>query len=404
MKIAFITYEFPPDTGKGGIGTYTQQIVSFLSSHSFDVYVFAGSHMRNEKIYENGVVVHWIKCEGPDDFQNKVLPVFTAENELHQFDIIESPEIHANSLQIKNSFPDIPLIVRLHAPNHLVESLKKRYITFFQKLRFFLGALRRLKWDLGYWRKYQKDNDRDYQFTLKADYITAPSNAMKDWAVRNWNIVPQKITVIPNIFIPPVQLLNIPIVNEYHYKTVLFFGRLNVLKGLVTATKVMRKILLKYPDWKFIVIGDDGNSPNKELTMKQWMINKLQSVNDQVLFYEGYNYEQLPHLIEQSEIVLLPSLFESFSYTCAEAMSAGKVIVGSNIGGMTDLIEDSVSGYLVNPEDENSQLEILEKIIANNELRLKVSKNARNSINDKSKIQKQQEDCLDFYKNILSEN
>ena len=332
------------------------------------------------------------------------MPVFTAENEIHQFGIIESPEIHANALQIKNSFPDIPLIVRLHAPNHLVESLKKRYITFFQKLRFFLGALRRLKWDLGYWRKYQKENDRDYQFTLEADYITAPSNAMKDWAVKNWNIATYKITVIPNIFIPPAQLLNIPIVNDYQYKTVLFFGRLNVLKGLVTATKVMRKILLKYPDWKFVVIGDDGNSPNKGLTMKQWMKSELKLVHHQVIFIEGVSYDQLPNFIAQSEIVLLPSLFESFSYTCAEAMAAGKAIVASNAGGMSDLIEDGVSGLLVNPEDENRQIQILEKLITDNEMRLTISTNARDSINNKTLIKKQQADCLDFYNHIISNN
>jgi len=366
--------------------------------------VFAGSHSRNEVIDEKGVIVHWIKCEGPDDFQNKVFAVFTAENELHQFDIIESPEIHANALQIKNSFPHIPLVVRLHAPNHLVESLKKRYITFFQKLRFFLGALRRLKWDLGYWRKYKKENDRDYQFTLNADYITAPSNAMKDWAVKNWNIAPDKITVIPNIFIPPNQFLNIPIANDYQYKTVLFFGRLNVLKGLVTATKVMKNILLKYPEWKFVVIGEDGKSPNKDLTMKQWMMSELKSVNHQVLFYEGVSYDRLPILIEQSEIILLPSLFESFSYTCAEAMAAGKVVVGSNAGGMNDLIENEKSGFLVNPEDEYSQIKTLEKIIADNELRVTISTNARNSINNKSMIRIQQSNCLEFYNSIISSN
>ncbi len=404
MKIAFITYEYPPDTGKGGIGTYTQQIVSFLSSHSFDVHVFAGSHLRNEKIDEKGFVVHLIKCAGPDDFQNKVLPVFAAENEIHQFDIVESPEIHANALQIKISFPHIPLIVRLHAPNHLVESLKKRYITFFQKTRFFLGALRRLKWDLGYWRKYKNENDRDCQFTLNADYITAPSNAMKDWAERNWNIASDKISVIPNIFIPPAQLLNIPILNEYKYKTILFFGRLNVLKGLVTATKVMRNILLNYPDWKFVVVGDDGNSPKKDLTMKHWMMLELKSVHHQVLFHEGVSYDQLPNFIEQSEIVFLPSLFESFSYTCAEAMAAGKAVVGSNAGGMSDLIENGVSGFLVDPEDENIQIQMLGNLITDNKLRLTISNNARKKINDKSQIEKQQADCLDFYKHIISNN
>lgn len=404
MKIAFITYEFPPDTGKGGIATYTQQVVSFLSSHSWEVHVFAGSNFRNEKIHKNGIVIHWIKCDNPEDFQIKVLSYFSAENGISPFDIIESPEIHSNALLVKINHPEIPLVVRLHAPNYLVESLKKRYVSFFQKMRFFLGALKRLRWDLGYWRRYQKENDTDYQFTLKADYITAPSNAMKDWVVKYWRVAPQKISVIPNIFIPPAKLLEIPIENKCKYKTVLFFGRLNVLKGLVTATKVMKRILRKYPDWKFVVIGDNGNSPNKNVTMKEWMSNELVSVCHQVSFHEGVAYEQLPNLIEQSEIVILPSLFESFSYACAEAMSSGKVVVGSDVGGMTDLIENGVSGFLVNPEDVSMQILVLEKIIENNELRFIISNNARKSINNSLKLHKQQTGCLEFYRTIISNN
>lgn len=153
-----------------------------------------------------------------------------------------------------------------------------------------------------------------------------------------------------------------------------------MLKGLVTATKVMRKILLKYPDWKFVVVGDDGNSPKKDLSMKQWMMSELKSVNHQVLFYEGVSYDRLPNLIAQSEIVLLPSLFESFSYTCAEAMAAGKAVFGSNSGGMSDMIENGVSGFLVNPEDADDIYLKLKKIIEDEKLYFNLTNNARTQI------------------------
>ena len=85
-------------------------------------------------------------------------------------------------------------------------------------------------------------------------------------------------------------------------------------------------------------------------------------------------------------------------------MAAGKVVVGSNAGGMNDLIENEKSGFLVNPEDEYSQIKTLEKIIADNELRVTISTNARNSINNKSMIRIQQSNCLKFYNSIISSN
>lgn len=408
MQFAFISYEFPPDTGKGGIGTYVSQMAKAMAAQGNETHVFAGSTYRAGSEATDGYRVHRVQCENGNDFKEKVVPVFAAQEAITSFDWIESPEINGNAWEIKKKFPSIPLVVRLHAPNHLVESLKKTYLPFTAKLRFVLGAVRRLKFDLGYWRPYNKNADSDYQFIQLADYITAPSQAMKDWAVDNWQLDAGKITVISNLFFPSQQLLDIPIIEKLTYKRIVFFGRLNVLKGLVNATKAMKKMLQKYPDWQFRVIGDDGPGPDNNITMRNWMKLQLKEVNDRVEFMDGVAYEDLPAAISDSEIVLLPSLFESFSYTCAEAMAAGKAVVGSNNAGMADLIENEKSGLLVNPYKHQEITVALNKLISNNDFRYKMSMQARKNIltkqNANDTVAQYQRYYLNLMQKVFAEN
>lgn len=380
MRIAFISYEFPPDNGKGGIGTYVKQVANSLAGMGCDVHVFAGSPYRTCTEYIDGYWVHWVQCSDGNDYRNKVVNIFAAQHAVASFDVMESPEINGNAWEIKKRFNDIPLVVRLHAPDYLVESLKKHYVPFFAKLRFVLGAVRRFKWDLGYWRKYNKDTDADYQFIQLADAITAPSDTMKEWVVKNWKISPVFISVIPNLFTPSDALLNIPISEENKYKRIVFFGRLNVLKGLVNATRAMKEILTDYPDWHFRVIGDDGDGPYVGIGMRDWMKKKLQSIISHVEFLDGLNYETIPAAISETEIVLLPSLFESFSYTCVEAMAAGKAIVGSNSGGMKDLLQNGESGLLIDPENYRAIYAAVKRLIQDNELRYSMAVKARERV------------------------
>lgn len=380
MRIAFISYEFPPDTGKGGIGTYTSQVASMLAKHNWDVHVFAGSFSRQCERKENGVVIHWIKIEGPEDFRLKVLPVFSIEHVATAFDLIESAEIHGNAWEIKKTFPDIPLVVRLHAPNCLVEQLKKKYIPFSAKLRFFLGALKRGRWDAGYWRTYNYRSDTDYQFCILADRITAPSYTMKQWAVANWQLSADSITVIPNIFTAPAAMTEMAIHHNAVNKEILFFGRLNVLKGIVNATMAIKKILSEFPAYRFKVIGDDWAGPVHKQTMRQWMQQQLSTVGERVFYLNGLPYDQLPGAIADAEIVLLPSLFESFSYTCAEAMAAGKAVVASRATGMADMIEHNKNGLLIDPENVSEIYAALKQMILDNERRYRMAVQARESI------------------------
>lgn len=402
MRIALISYEFPPDTGKGGIGTYNVQLASLLIAKGFDVHVFAGTTKPSYKEVLHHVNIHRVNCKDPFDFRANVVAEFSVEQYIKDFEIIESPEIHGNAWGIKKAFPQIPLIVRLHAPNYLVEYLKKKYIPVLAKLRFVAGALRRGKLDLGYWRKYNYLNDNDFQFTKIADAITAPSETMKQWAVKHWHILPKDITVIANPFVPIKALLEIPINERVGKNEIVFFGRLNVLKGLVNGTLAMKKILAEFPNYHFKVVGDDGAGPNTGQSMKQWMQKKLKKVISNVSFYDGQEYDKLPAHISNATIALLPSLFESFSYTCAEAMAAGKAVVGSSSTGMEDIIVNNYSGLLVNAENKKDIYFALKKLIKNDSLRYSISKTAKKNITTLFNADALAHQYINYYKSVTA--
>ncbi|MEO8577882.1 MAG: glycosyltransferase family 4 protein [Gemmatimonadales bacterium] len=400
MRIAFITYEFPPDTGKGGIGTYVSQVSTMLARAGCDVHVFAGSHSRQADALEKGVNVHWVKCSDPDDFKHKVLTPFAAEQKASGFDLMESPEIHGNASEVKRAFPHLPLIVRLHGPNWLVEHTKEKYIPLASKLRFVMGALRRGKVDPGYWRRYDTANDLDRRFALMADSITAPSSTMKNWAEKHWKLPADSITVIPNKFTPLQGFMEQPIAAEENTEIV-FFGRLNVLKGLVNATHAMKRILKEHSACRFKVIGDDGPGPDHKVRMRQWMRVQLKPYLARVEFCDGLPYDRLPEAIENASIVLLPSLFESFSYTCAEAMAAGKAVIGSRGTGMQDMIQHEINGVLIDPDEPAEIFAAIDRLLRDKDLRRSLSVAARETISNQFDDEKLTQTYLDHFRRVI---
>lgn len=348
MHIGYITHEFPPDTGKGGIGTYTFQIANLMSNLGHQVEVFTASFYRNISEKNNDVLIHRVKIREISDFKIKVLSIFTQQYNAKAFDIIECPEIGGEADFIIKKYPRIPLVVRMHTPSVLVTRLQNSYLPFSQKIRYVLGAFIKGKIDLGYWSKYDKNQykDPDFLITQKAAIITAPSQAMKNWAIKFWGISPEKIKVIPNPYQPPSNKLNNNI--NVEYKRIMFIGRLNVLKGVIPLTYAIPAILRKNPEWKFRIIGKTEASHIPGLNMRDWMNQKLKNYLNRIEFIDWVDHQEVQTYLNEADIIIIPSLFESFSYVCAEAMCAGKAIIGSKNGGMNELLADN-AGILVNP-------------------------------------------------------
>ncbi len=242
MRIAYISYEYPPDIAQGGIATYTFQVASLMLNRGHDVEVFCGSFERNLSEVYFDVLTHRIKVKNVTDFRDKVVLKFEEQHLYKSFDVFESPEINGNGYKIKQRFPKLPMVVKLHTPAVLQVRILNTYTPFINKLRFVLGALKQGKIDFGYWSRHDKNqyNDIDYLITDMADAIVSPSVSLKQWAINFWGIVPHRIDIIPYPYFPSDEMLSFK--NNPDCRVILFVGKLNVHKGLIAYTEAIPKV------------------------------------------------------------------------------------------------------------------------------------------------------------------
>ncbi len=398
MRIAYVSYEFPPDIIGGGIATYTLLAAKTLKSLGHDVEVFAGSHYRNISEKYEDMLVHRIKIDDVSEFRIKIVEVFKLHHYSKHFDVFESAEINANGIEIKRQIPELPLLLRLHMPVVLQLRLQNYHQSFFTRARFTISNLiKKRKLDLGNWSKFDKNqfNDQDYLITEFAQLIIAPSQAMKTWAINFWRIDENRIKVVPYPFIPSIKHIEIPI--ECNTNRILFFGRLNVHKGMVTYTKVIPKVLRKFPYIKFRIIGADSNSHKKNVSMKQFMESKLSKFLKNIEFIDFMPYELLPDYIADSDICVFPSIWECFGLVVCDAMTAGRAVIVSKNGGMSEIVEDNITGLVADPLDSEEIANKIIYLIQHPELRFKMAATGRESILVKYNAQKIGKLMEDFY-------
>lgn len=100
------------------------------------------------------------------------------------------------------------------------------------------------------------------------------------------------------------------------------------------------------------------------------------SLEDQVEFLGTKKQEILPYYYSSAEVCVLPSRYESFGIVALEAMACGTPIVASNVGGLSQIIGDKTTGFLVPAEEPETIAERIKWILAHPEIRDKFGKEA----------------------------
>ena len=85
----------------------------------------------------------------------------------------------------------------------------------------------------------------------------------------------------------------------------------------------------------------------------------------------------VPQILAASDIFVLSSNWEGLPRSIIEAMMAGLPVVATRVGGVPELVEDGVTGFLVPPKDPDALAEALQRLIADPELRLRMGQAGR---------------------------
>ena len=270
-------------------------------------------------------------------------------------DVIEFMDIHSEGYVYLRQNPrknrKTKVIIRSHTPWGL--------------LRSYYSNKERQGVD-GWWAI----NRENYCFKA-CDAVTTPSQDLKNKLIKIYNLPDEKITVIPNI-IDTNHFRPLSRMRDDQPFNILHVGRFERAKGVITLIKAFIEFAKIGTECKLINVGQARGSSFAEcheLLKSSGMINKVK-------FTGIVSYEDLPRYYADADVVVVASeIYESFSYTVAQAMACSKPVIASNIGGIPETLDSGRLGLLFEPGNINSLFEKL-SYVYNNQVR-DISKVAR---------------------------
>jgi glycosyltransferase involved in cell wall biosynthesis len=131
-------------------------------------------------------------------------------------------------------------------------------------------------------------------------------------------------------------------------------GKLQELKAQDDAIRAVKIAMETIPTIKLLLIGKENEKYTNYL---KELVSKL-NISDSVIF-SGYR-DDVPQILPQCKVLLMPSRYEPFGRVVIEAMAVGVPVIGTNRGGVKEIIQDGITGYLIPPK---KPLKIAEKLI-----------------------------------------
>jgi len=138
---------------------------------------------------------------------------------------------------------------------------------------------------------------------------------------------------------------------------VLVLSRLNPMKGVEYFLDAAAMVARDLPNARFLIVGDGLNKfPLEERAAALGLTNRV--------IFTGFRTD-VPQLLSEASLSVLPSLSEGLSNTLLESMAAGVPVIATQVGGNPEIVEDGVSGVLVPPRDASALAAAMTRLLVN---------------------------------------
>lgn len=400
MRIAMISYWACPLTRLGvfrggGMSVYILQFANFLGMSGITVDIYTRSHHdHDEKVLEthkNVRVIH-IPSQNKDTYRDtkeyaQKLRYFITSHNIH-YDLLHAHYYYSGivGLLLQKQL-NIPLVQTFHT----------------------LGIMKQL---------YGGEIDRkrietEKEIVQKVDGIIASTDLERDVLRQEYKGDKRKIFVVHpgvnhHIFRPYKKAFcRKKLGISQDKKIILFVGRIDPIKGIHLLIEAVASLSRAHPSFekKFqvLLIGGDIRSSgfwrHPEVHKIKALIGKRQ-IDCCVKFMGSQPYDKLPFYYAASDIVVMPSVYESFGFVVLEALASGAAVLASKVGGLTYLIQDKINGRFFESNNKESLTHALWELLGDTKQRKKLSLGAFLS-SQKYCWDKQAEELRKIYKKFL---
>ena len=233
--------------------------------------------------------------------------------------------------------------------------------------------------------KYYRNNDI---YSKKINYIITPSEFYRSKFIED-GVNKNKIKALHN----SIEM------KDYDIKTedegyALYFGRLSREKGILNLINAFAKL-----DNGLLYIAGEG--PEKETIENIIKENKLEK-RVKLLGFLGKN--QMIECISKCKFVVVPSIwYENCPYSVLETLAIGKPVIGSNMGGIPELVENNKNGFIYQYDDVDDLSNKMKKLFEDEKLVDKFSKESKKLAKEKYSREKYYEELMNIYKKVIKE-
>ena len=141
---------------------------------------------------------------------------------------------------------------------------------------------------------------------------------------------------------------------EREHPYLLFFGRLSREKGIDVLVDAFLSVADRIPGWRLVIAGE---GPERDSIEARLAVHPKRSCVELVGFQKG---RALSAYVERASLAIASSRCrENMPFSIIEAFAAGTPVVGTRIGGIPELVFEGDTGFLAEPDDEESLAEAI---------------------------------------------
>jgi glycosyltransferase involved in cell wall biosynthesis len=229
--------------------------------------------------------------------------------------------------------------------------------------------------------------------------VVATSNWLADMARSSSIFRNQRIEVIPNgIDTETYKPINKEVARSAYNlpqdKRLILFSAFSAISDKRKGNQLLMQAIeqISKVGWsskiELVIIGASGPENLPDMGMKVHYMGQLRDEISQVLLYSA------------ADVVVAPSLQENLSNTVMESLACGTPVVAFNIGGMPDMINHQVNGYLATPFEPSDLANGIVWVLENNQRYDVLSKRARQVVLERYGLEKVAERYKSLYQSI----
>ena len=184
-------------------------------------------------------------------------------------------------------------------------------------------------------------------------------------------------------------------------------ARIGLAKGCDVSIKAINIVKKKYPDAMLVLAGskniiDWGETQQKDIAYMVSLIKHF-GLEDDILI-DTYALEDIKKLYALSQVCLYPSTSsEPFGLTMLEAMASAKPIIVTNMGGMPEIVKDSINGFVVPVRDFELLAAKINTLLDDQRLRERLGYTGRQMVESQYTQERVTIDTLNVYRKVLQE-